>query len=347
MMQKLKRLEDVFKHQVFELCGPFETENGHDYCVPYMMNDALEDYLVLKNCRIVGEYDHEIKAEHTMQMAEHENGYVMAVRQGDENAFTLYFESIDENVKFYQYHKIGHFWVKGQEHWRQLVYIIGTIYDKYQYLGEEACNAEELELLNLIEFAPFRAWSPIHEPLDSMYPTTYEGVEIARKLAMEAEDLEYAKWISRYERFQGRAFGNVLYRKLLSPKREAFYELIWKKVEAASSPYPERVYADEQMKEMQKMRDDIQEAFIGKGFQGVYPKFEKGDVQVWAMEEHPFTIMEWEHYKFKVQFMVSKCEAPVVNRRNSGFFRGPKRKGWIMKYESIRDIDSIMDPRKS
>ena len=87
----------------------------------------------------------------------------------------------------------------------------------------------ELELMNLIEFAPFRAWSPIHEPLDSMYPTTYEGVEIARKLALEAGDLEYAKWITRYERFQGRIFGNVLYKKLLSPKREAFYELIWKK----------------------------------------------------------------------------------------------------------------------
>ena len=198
MMQKLKRLEEVFEHQVFELCGPFKTETGSDYCVPYMMNDALEDYLILKNCRMVGEYVHGIKAEHTMQVAEHNNGYVMAVRQGSENAFTLYFESIEESLEFYQYHKIGHFWVKGQEQWRQLVYIIGTIYDKCQYLGEEACNEMELELMNLIEFAPFRAWSPIHEPLDSMYPTTYEGIEIARKLALDAGDLEYAKWITRY-----------------------------------------------------------------------------------------------------------------------------------------------------
>ena len=347
MMQKLKRLQEVFEHQVFELCGPFETENGRDYCVPYMMNDALEDYLVLKNCRMVGEYVHEIKAEHTMQVAEHGTGYVMAVRQGSENAFTLYFESIEEKLSFYQYHNIGHFWVKGQEQWRQLVYIIGTIYDKCQYIGEEACNEAELELMNLIEFAPFRAWSPIHEPLDSMYPTTYEGVEIARKYAMEAGDFEYAKWITRYERFQGRAFGNILYKALLSPKRENFYGLIWKKVEEASSSYQERKYTDEQMQEMRSMREEIQNGFIAKGFQGEYPKFEKGNLQVLAMEEHPFTIMEWDHYKFKVQFMVSKCEAPVINRRNSGFFRGRKRKGWIVKYESIRDIDSIMDAGKS
>ena len=76
-------------------------------------------------------------------------------------------------------------------------------------------------------------------------------------------------------------------------------------------------------------------------------KYIKENIQVLVMEEHPFTIMEWDHYKFKLQFMVSKCEAPIVNRRNSGFFRGPKRKGWIVKYESIRDIDSIMDSGKS
>lgn len=347
MMQKLKRLEEVFEHQVFELCGPFKTETGQDYCVPYMMNDALEDYLILKNCRMVGEYVHGIKAEHTMQVAEHENGYVMAVRQGSENAFTLYFESIEESLEFYQYHKIGHFWVKGQEQWRQLVYIIGTIYDKCQYLGEEACNEMELELMNLIEFAPFRAWSPIHEPLDSMYPTTYEGVEIARKLALEAGDFEYAKWITRYERFQGRMFGNVLYRKLLSPKREAFYELIWKKVEEASSQYPERAYHTELMEEMNELREKVEREFLEKGFEGIYPKFVKGSIQVLVMEEHPFTIMEWEHYKFKLQFMVSKCQSPVVNNRNSGFFRGPRRKGWIVKYESVRSIDSIMDSGKS
>lgn len=347
MMQKLKRLEEVFEHQVFELCGPFKTETGSDYCVPYMMNDALEDYLILKNCRMVGEYVHGIKAEHTMQVAEHNNGYVMAVRQGSENAFTLYFESIEESLEFYQYHKIGHFWVKGQEQWRQLVYIIGTIYDKCQYLGEEACNEMELELMNLIEFAPFRAWSPIHEPLDSMYPTTYEGVEIARKLALEAGDLEYAKWITRYERFQGRIFGNVLYKKLLSPKREAFYELIWKKVEEASSQYPERTYQAELMEEMNRLREKVAGEFLEKGFEGTYPKFEKDNIRVLVMEEHPFTIMEWEHYKFKLQFMVSKCQAPVVNNRNSGFFRGPRRKGWIVKYESVRSIDSIVDSGKS
>ena len=347
MMQKLKRLQEVFEHQVFELCGPFQTEEGQDYCVPYMMNDALEDYLVLKNCRMVGTYDHSIKAEHTMQVADHENGYVMAVRQGNENAFTLYFETIEEKLNFYQYHEIGHFWVKGQEHWRQLVYIIGTIYDKCQYLGEEACNETELELMNLIEFAPFRAWSPIHEPLDSMYPTTYEGVENARKLAMEAGDMEYVKWISRYERFQGRAFGNVLYKKLLSPKREAFYELIWKKVEEASKPYLKRKYSDNQMKEMQDLRQQIESELHEKGFEGIYPQYTKGNIHVLVTEEHPFTIMEWDHYKFKLQFMVSKCEAPIVNKRNSGFFRGPKRKGWIVKYESIRSIDSIMDSGKS
>lgn len=63
--------------------------------------------------------------------------------------------------------------------------------------------------------------------------------------------------------------------------------------------------------------------------------------------EHPFTIMEWEHYKFRVQFMVSQCKTPEENKRNSGFFKDPGRKGWIVKYESVGSIDSIMDTGKS
>ena len=89
MMQSFDRLAEIFEHQVFELCGPFESGNEVDYYVPYMMNDALEYYLILRNCRLVGEYIHDTELKQDMQLAEDENGYVLAVRQGDENAFTL------------------------------------------------------------------------------------------------------------------------------------------------------------------------------------------------------------------------------------------------------------------
>ena len=79
----------------------------------------------------------------------------MVVKQGEDNVFTLWFEEITEQLACYQYHEIGHFWVQGMEQWRQLVYMIGTIYDKYEYLGEEVCTEKELELIPLMGVRSF------------------------------------------------------------------------------------------------------------------------------------------------------------------------------------------------
>ena len=109
MMQALAHLLEVFDCQVFELCGPFEEDGQIVYYVPYMMNDAVEDYLILRNCRMIGEYLSDTELTQEAQIAKDESGYVLAVRQGEQNAFTLYFETIEECVQCYQYHQIGHF----------------------------------------------------------------------------------------------------------------------------------------------------------------------------------------------------------------------------------------------
>lgn len=332
MMQGFKRLEEVFAHQVFELCGPFETSEGNDYYVPYMMNDALEYYLILRNCRLIGEYIHDAKLLQEMQFAENENGYVLVVRQGSENVFTLHFERIEESIQCYQYHAIGHFWVKGQEQWRQLVYMIGTMYDKYEYLGEAVCNEKEIELLKLVGFAPFREWSPIHESLEEHYPETYEGIKIMENLAREAEDIGYLRWILVYRYFPCKMLRNILQKKLLHPKRENLYSLICRKVEEASVSYPKRKYGKEITKEIEAARERLQKEFERKGFSGTYPEYEKGDTKILVTEEHPFTILEWDDYKFRMQLMISQCEKPIINKRNSGFFKGRGRKGWIETY---------------
>lgn len=60
------KLAEIFKYQVFELCEEpeeKEEESGKSYLIPYMMNDAIEDYLVLENCRMVGEVAAEEQAE--------------------------------------------------------------------------------------------------------------------------------------------------------------------------------------------------------------------------------------------------------------------------------------------
>ena len=291
MELSLKHLLHVFECQAFELCGPYETEGRIDYYVPYMMNDAVEDYLILRGCRMVGTYVADLEAEQEAQLAETEAGFVLAVRQGQENAFTLYFEEIEEKVQCYQYHRIGHFWVKGQEQWRQLVYMLGTIHDKFSFLGEAFCNAKE------------------------------------------AGDGAYVKWISLYRRFPW--LKGVLTKQLLSPKREDLYRLLFRKVAEASLLYPEREYGAEVNAQMEMVRNSVQDEMKSRGFRGTYPVFEKSNQQILVTEEHPFTILEWNHYKFRVQFMVSECRTSQENKLNSGFFHGRGGKGWIETYDKF------------
>ena len=51
MEEGFQKLKEIFDKEVFE----FYIHQGQGY-IPYMMNDALECYLVLTQCRCTGEY---------------------------------------------------------------------------------------------------------------------------------------------------------------------------------------------------------------------------------------------------------------------------------------------------
>lgn len=346
MPKTFEKLAEIFKYQVFELYESESEEHQTDYLIPYMMNDAVEDYLILKNCRLMGTYltEKELEAEKEpgqeqpeteAEVIEEAEGYVLIVRQGEDHVFTLHFQDIGECVKYYQYHQIGHFWVKGEEQWRQLVYMVGTIYDKYEYMGRESCNEQEMELLRLIEFAPFRHWSPVRESLEERYPATCEGMDAMERLALQAGDSSFAKWIHIYRRIPTRLMERFLSCKLLSPARQSLYQLLCEKIEAASEMYPERDYGEKRNREIQKKREEIHEALMSKGFQGSYPEYRNAAVQVVVTEEHPFTLMEFDNFVFRVQFMVSECGKLPDSGKNCGFFRGKGRRGYILTEEEL------------
>ena len=300
-------LEQIFECGAFELC---KDKTSGDYLVPYMMNDALEYYLRLKDCRMTGEYLPEAEVL-SVELID-DNRYVLIIRQENGNVCSLYFKDIKEHVQCYQYHRIGHFWVKGQERWRQLVYKIGTIYDKYEYFGERFCNEKERDIRDLILFGPFRYWSPITGPLESYYPEAAEGLAVMERLAAEAGDEAYRKWVKIYKAVSDFGLTKWLFKKrmeqwlakkLLSPKRQALYELIYRKVCEASLEYPERDYGPEINAEIEKERHSMDENLRQQGFTGAYPEYEKDGKKWVAMEEHPFTIMESENFKFRIQMM--------------------------------------------
>ena len=327
------KLGEVLEQGQFELL--FTEEKLR---LVYLMNDAVESFLVFENARMTGQYreDYEGELEAELSVTEEpEESYVLVVHQG-ETVVTIFFEDLSEEVHLYDYGEIGHFWVKGQEQWRQLVYIIGTIYEKYDYLGEAYCNESEKELLRLVEFPPFRMWSPIHESLEEKYPATYEGVTCMERLAKKAKDTRYLWLVKLYRYFPNRILEKLLAMRLLRPKRQRLYETIWQEVQSASEVYPERDYGTRLNEEIRRKRKEIHVKMLEDGFEGTYPEYYKKQMQITVTEEHPFTVsmLEFEDFVFRVQFMVSKCGKHVKIGKNCGFFRGLGRIGQIEREET-------------
>lgn len=336
-----ERVREILSCDAFEL-HRMETSDGKlNIYIPYMMNDALECYFVLEDVTMTGAYLPEYDEEISVDFVDTERGAAAIFHQGPERVFTIWYENSYFEQKCYRYDQIGHFWVEGEEHWRRLVYIIGTIHDKYSYMGPDVCNELEISLMPLMEFAPFRSFSPIHESLDSYYEDTAAGMECMERLAYEAGDREFLYLIRFYKQipFKKQA-AKHLAKAMQSWKRGQLYDHIFEKVQAASSMYEERTYSDQLHIEIQKKREEIQATLTSHGFSGTYPLFQKSNMQILAMEEHPFTILESEHYEFKIRYMVSEIDSKDKslcidgeNRyiRNAGFFKKRGNRGWIAK----------------
>ncbi len=338
MPEAFFHLEAVFKYEAFELC---RKENSRDYLVPYMMNDALEYYFVLKDVRMTGEYQPE-DAIVMARIAQEDDRYILVIRQESGNTVTLIFQNLEEHAQCYQYHRIGHFWRKGQEHWRQLVYMIGTAHDKYEYFGERFCSAKEQELIALMHFAPFRYWSPVGESLDAHYPEQKEGLYRMEELAREAEDYGFLKLLKWYRYLPAAPVKKLLIHQMLSPKRQRLYELIWKLVQEASMEYPERQYEESLNKKIHMERERVDKELKKLGFGGNYPHYSADRTWITVAEEHTFTVpeLDWEDFKFRIRFMISQiADFDSDNKEsdqmlNAGFFRGKGRRAEIVEASS-------------
>ena len=297
-------LNNLLECDALELVSDSAPDSSTLY-IPYMINDALEYYFILENCQLTGAFSKKLPSDTTFKLisatsANQKNALIFYPPNGE--VLTIWFSSCSQVIEYYQYHRIGHFWRKGEEHWRRLVYIVGTLHEKYSFLGSDSCNDQELKLLQLMGFAPFRYWSPIHESLDDYYQNSPNGLFFMHQFALETGDTSYARWIRLYRRFPFPFMEKLLAKKLLSPKREALYQLIQQKINDASEPYAQRDYGTARNAEIKKIRRQFSEKLYADGFVGQYPEFRKDETYILAVEEHPFTIseLEYENFDFRI-----------------------------------------------
>ena len=321
--------EETLQTYLSEICSCQALEVhavNHNIYIPYMMNDALECYLLFPDAQLTGsplpDYEGDSSCEITHKTVDgiHKTGIIFHQSlHNTKNVFTLWYTCAYQDLHCYRYDQIGHFWVSGQEHWRRLVYILGTIYDKYQYMGSQVCNPLEIELLKLMEFAPLYFYSPIHEPLDDSYPNTPEGLQAMKDLAKEAGDKRFLLLLALYRYLPFSGVRKILQWALNRPARTPLYELLFYKIQEASSQYPQRDYGKAHNRSIEAARVQLTRQLLDQGYQGEYPLFQKENLQILAMEEHPFTILEASDFPFRIQLMISET-ANADHRLNAGFF---------------------------
>ncbi len=296
--------------------------SGEDLFIPYMMNDALECYYVLKNCRtpegftqdwLSGLADAEVNTSY--------GGGMLHLTHDDGSVVTLRYDRADYVMKCYRYHRIWHFWMPDHAVLRQLTYWVQTMADKWTYLGDEAVNEAENSLLRLAYFGPLRYYRPFRENLSGKYPDYIDGSEAMEEYAKEAGDAAFEAEVRQYrellETLEQRQYPDPLLslkiraasRKLSSllckEERLPLIRLLQEKVREASEAWPEREYDPAAAAGMEKARREFSEIMRLRGCSGSYPLFEEDGKKLLATEELPFTIpeLDYEDYEFRIQLV--------------------------------------------
>ena len=176
MNNTIGMLQELLEQNQFELLIPEEPE-AKDIRLVYLMNDAVESFLIFRNAHMTGTYksEYEGELEFSLSHDEKREEYILSVWQGG-SVVTVWFRKLELEAHLYNYGAIGHFWVKGWEYLRQLEYRIAILRDKYEYLGPKFCTPGEQKIAQLCDFPPLNC---------SCYPAVPEKYLVPRENVWE------------------------------------------------------------------------------------------------------------------------------------------------------------------
>ena len=299
----LEKLAQLLEQDQFELIF---TEQ--DIRLVYLMNDAVESFLVFQNVRMTGEYKDDYEGELDATLEKQGQKYVLIVHQGD-TVVTLFFENLIQENHFYEYGTIAHFWVKKYEYLRQLEYRLAILRDKYDYLGEKSCNEKEKQLAQLVDFPPLNYCcypavpAKYIVPRENPWEPSEDALMVMEELAERAGDRFLKVVLKLYRKypipFLAKRIGNMLHRN----RHSKVVDLIDREIQEASKKYPCRYFGrDIELKVHQTMNavKERQNQLKEKGQQSV------------ILREEPFTIAQ-DSIAYKIYLMIWK--QGILNRK--------------------------------
>lgn len=299
----LEKLVQLLEQNQFELIF---TEQ--DIRLVYLMNDAVESFLVFQNVRMTGEYKDDYEGELDATLEKQGQKYVLIVHQGD-TVVTLFFENLIQENHFYEYGTIAHFWVKKYEYLRQLEYRLAILRDKYDYLGEKSCNEKEKQLAQLVDFPPLNYCcypavpAKYIVPRENPWEPSEDALMVMEELVERAGDRFLKIVLKLYRKypipFLAKRIGNMLHRN----RHSKVVDLIDREIQEASKKYPCRYFGrDIELKVHQTMNavKERQNQLKEKGQQSV------------ILREEPFTTAQ-DSIAYKIYLMIWK--QGILNRK--------------------------------
>lgn len=299
----LEKLAQLLEQDQFELIF---TEQ--DIRLVYLMNDAVESFLVFQNVRMTGEYKDDYEGELDATLEKQGQKFVLIVHQGD-TVVTLFFENLIQENHFYEYGTIAHFWVKKYEYLRQLEYRLAILRDKYDYLGEKSCNEKEKQLAQLVDFPPLNYCcypavpAKYIVPRENPWEPSEDALMVMEELAERAGDRFLKIVLKLYRKypipFLAKRIGNMLHRN----HHSKVVDLIDREIQEASKKYPCRYFGrDIELKVHQTMNavKERQNQLKEKGQQSV------------ILREEPFTTAQ-DSIAYKIYLMI--WNQGILNRK--------------------------------
>lgn len=250
MENALAMLAELLRQEQFELILPEEKTDGRmDVRLVYLMNDAVESFLVFKETKMTGKYMKDYEGMLEAELSKEDETYILTVWQ-DNQAVTLFFKNLELEVHLYEYGSIAHFWVPGYEYLRLLEYQMAILKDKYDYLGDNCCTATEKQLAHLADFPPlnYTSYPSVPEkylvPRKDAWKPTKEAISIMIQLAQKVDDKSMVRILKIYRRCHGRWMTKRIAGMLCQIRHQSLVVLISEKMQEATKDYPRRIFGD-------------------------------------------------------------------------------------------------------
>ena len=105
--EAFQKLAQLLGQDQFELLFPDkDAENQDEIRLVYLMNDAVESFLVFIGARMTGHYQKDYEGELDATLSQEDGEYVLVVYQG-ETVVTIFFRDLQLEVNLYNYGDVG------------------------------------------------------------------------------------------------------------------------------------------------------------------------------------------------------------------------------------------------